>query len=121
VGQVAGDASADHASWRAVWGEDAPSGDVGTRLVTKNDRVRVWEIRLAPGETSPLHTHWSPYLFVVTSAARVLTRYADGTSEDELNEPGDVVYVDVDHRTRTHTLSNIDDKQYENRVVELLR
>jgi beta-alanine degradation protein BauB len=88
--------------------------------VAEHERVRVWEIRLAPGETSALHTHTSPYLFVVISPARVLTRYPDGTSAEELNEVGEAVYLDHGVRTRTHTLTNIDDKPYENRVIELL-
>ena len=32
-------------------------GDVGTKLLFENERIRVWEMRLAPGERSQLHEH----------------------------------------------------------------
>ena len=33
------------------------NGRVGTRLLSETDRVRVWEIRLAPGERIGFHRH----------------------------------------------------------------
>ena len=30
--------------------------DVGTRLWLENDAIRVWEVRLKPGERCPFHT-----------------------------------------------------------------
>ncbi|MEU6208086.1 cupin, partial [Micromonospora musae] len=32
-------------------------GPVGQEIVYENDRVRVWHIRLEPGESQPLHRH----------------------------------------------------------------
>ena len=32
-------------------------GDVGTAVLFENDRVRVWELTLAPGESSDTHEH----------------------------------------------------------------
>ena len=34
---------------------DAPLGDVGTKLLYEDDRVRIWEIALGPGEETPPH------------------------------------------------------------------
>jgi hypothetical protein len=31
--------------------------DVGTRLWLENNRIRVWEVRLQPGERGPFHAH----------------------------------------------------------------
>jgi beta-alanine degradation protein BauB len=39
---------------------DAPDDAVGTRLLLANDRLRVWEIRLEPGERAPFHRHVMP-------------------------------------------------------------
>jgi hypothetical protein len=36
------------------------STKVGTKLLFENDRVRVWEMRLKPGESSERHTHLNP-------------------------------------------------------------
>ena len=32
-------------------------GSVGTRVLLENERVRVWEIELQPGETLAMHHH----------------------------------------------------------------
>ncbi len=41
------------------------AGDVGTQLLFEDDRVRIWEMRLAPGEASDLHNHADPYYLVM--------------------------------------------------------
>ena len=39
-------------------------GNVGTKLVLENDRVRVWELELEPGGKSDVHRHDLDYLIV---------------------------------------------------------
>ena len=39
-------------------------GHVGSRVLFENERVRVWEMKLAPGERSDLHRHDLDYLLV---------------------------------------------------------
>ena len=39
------------------------NGRVGTRLLSETDRVRVWEIRLAPGERIGFHRHVLDYFW----------------------------------------------------------
>ncbi len=39
-------------------------GDVGTRLVHENERVRIWEMQLEPGERSAIHEHRLDYILV---------------------------------------------------------
>lgn len=117
---MAFDVERSEQQWRETWDEDPPAGDVGTRVLLENDRVRVWHLELAPGDSSPLHTHANPYLFVVIEPARVLTKFRDGTTSDDIDHAGEAVFVTHDDDTRTHTLSNIDDKRYVNRVIELL-
>lgn len=34
-----------------------PTGNVGTRVMFENDRVRVWDLALAPGESLAKHIH----------------------------------------------------------------
>ncbi len=46
-------------------------GDVATRLVWENDRVRIWEMVLAPGERSALHEHTLDYLLVPIAGDRI--------------------------------------------------
>src|SRR5690606_41507720 len=37
-------------------------GEIGQKMLLENDRVRLWEVALAPGETQPWHLHHNPYL-----------------------------------------------------------
>ncbi len=47
----------------------APSNvAVGTSRLFENDRVRVWEVRLAPGERTPFHAHTVRYFWTCVDA-----------------------------------------------------
>jgi hypothetical protein len=46
-------------------------GDVGTRLILENERVRVWEVRLAPGEQGELHRHDLDHLLIQVAGDRI--------------------------------------------------
>ena len=41
------------------------SSEVGTRLLFENERVRVWDLCLEPGEATGMHAHNTDYLYVV--------------------------------------------------------
>ena len=48
------------------------------RLVFENDRVRVLETRIPPGETTGVHTHRWPAVYLIESWAAFVRRDADG-------------------------------------------
>ena len=50
---------------------DRRLGDVGTKLLLENDRVRVWEVRLAPGEEGAIHRHESDHLLIQVAGDRI--------------------------------------------------
>jgi len=52
---------------------------IGTSLWFENDHVRVFEVRLAPGERGPFHVHDATYFWTVVEPGRGLQRFADGT------------------------------------------
>jgi len=52
---------------------------VGTSLWLENDHVRVFEVRLEPGQRGPFHVHDTNYFWTVVEAGRGLQRFADGT------------------------------------------
>ena len=43
---------------------------VGTRLLSATDRVRVWEIRLQPGERIGFHRHVLDYFWTAVTAGK---------------------------------------------------
>ena len=45
-------------------------GHVGSRLLFETNRVRVWEIRLAPGQRVHAHRHALDYFWIATTAGR---------------------------------------------------
>lgn len=45
--------------------KDDPLGRVGGRVLLEDDRVRIWELVLEPGEASDLHRHDHDYYLVI--------------------------------------------------------
>ena len=45
-------------------GGERELGDVGSRIVHENERVRIWEMELEPGERSAVHEHRLDYILV---------------------------------------------------------
>ena len=72
-------------------------GDVGTKLLFENDRVKVWELALGPGESSDVHEHEHDYLLIQLEGDKIAGifeadthgEYPPGTVE------GDVSYGNV--------------------------
>lgn len=57
-------------------------GGVGTRLVWENDRVRIWEMVLEPGERSALHEHTLDYLLIPLAGDRIGVEVEPDTAGD---------------------------------------
>lgn len=57
-------------------------GRVGSRLLSENDRVRVWEIRLAPGQRWHAHRHVLDYFWTAVNAGRSRQHTSDGTTRE---------------------------------------
>lgn len=90
---------------------------VGSRVVFENDKVRVWEIELQAGETLPMHFHELDYVVVSLSDSPTAVEWEDGRREaNEQNEPGKITWRSAPH---AHALTNIGDKPYHNRLIEL--
>jgi len=64
------------------------AGRCGTRLVWENDRVRIWELVLAPGERSAVHAHTLDYLLIPLAGDRIAVEVEPDTA-GEYRESGD--------------------------------
>jgi len=73
-------------------------GDVANHLLFENDRVRVWEMRLAPGEASDFHEHTLPYLMCIVEGETIDADLEDGRSLTIPVEPGKVLFVPPGNR-----------------------
>jgi quercetin dioxygenase-like cupin family protein len=94
---------------------------VGTRLLFENDRVRVWDLQLEPGQSTGLHRHTTDYLYVVIGGGRLQGKLADGSLQPaEQMSDGDVRFRKIDGED-VHEAVNVGDTPWRNLVVELKR
>jgi hypothetical protein len=81
------------------------------RLLFENDAVRVLETRIAPGQTTQLHTHRWPGILYVLSFGHFVRRDAEGRvlvdtrDGGPLPQPGAAIWTDS---LPPHTLENVD-------------
>ena len=54
------------------------NADIGTELVLDTDAMRIWHLRLAPGETIPAHRHDRPYVWTIVTNGQGVSQFDDG-------------------------------------------
>ena len=97
-------------------------GDLGTKVVFENDRVRVWQVRLAPGEQGPVHRHELDHLLVQVAGDRIAVSPepdSEGPYRHYLEAdvvPGAVVHV---ARGGVESAHNVGARPYLEIVVEI--
>lgn len=121
-------AAVDTSAWPAAIRREfereavAPNGCVGHELVSETDKVRVWMIRLAPGERIGFHRHVLDYFWTAVTASRGRQHLMDGTTVEYTYQPGE-----TRHETygpgefKVHDLENIGDGEMVFLTVETLQ
>jgi hypothetical protein len=103
--------------------ESRKLGDVATKKLFENDRVKVWEMLLEPGESSDLHEHTLDYLLIQLDGDKIAGifepdthgSFPAGTVEGDV-EPGNVIYIE---RGGIETAKNTGQRRYREILVEL--
>ena len=97
-------------------------GDIGTEVIFENDRVRIWDMRLEPGESSDVHRHDLDYILVLLSGDRIAAEPEPDT-EGPVTErieaevvPGATVYLT---RGGVETAVNTGAQPYHEIIIEL--
>jgi hypothetical protein len=99
-------------------------GDIATKLLFENERVRIWEMRLAPGEKSALHRHENDYVMIQIAGDTMAADFepdsggpwgALGHVEGDIS-PGNVLWAD---RGGIETAVNNGNEDFLEIVVEL--
>jgi beta-alanine degradation protein BauB len=100
-------------------------GDVATKLLMENDRVRIWEMRLEPGARSALHRHDHDYIMVQIAGDRMAADFepdsqdgwgaAGGRVEGDIS-PGNVLYA---AKGGIETAINVGREPFHEIVIEL--
>lgn len=97
------------------------NGQVGTRLLSETDRVRVWEIRLAPGERIGFHRHVLDYFWTAVTPGRARSHTENGSVVEATYAAGDTrhfVYGRGEYKI--HDLENVGDSDLWFTTVEFL-
>ena len=103
-------------------GDDRVLGDVGSRVVFEDDHVRVWQLRLAPGEDSATHRHELDHLLIQVTGDRIAVipePDSEGPYRGHLEAdvvPGAIVHV---ARGGVETARNVGRRHYLEVIVEL--
>jgi hypothetical protein len=110
----------DLAEYAAELAAAPDNREVGTRMLLENDRVRIWDLDLQPGDRLPFHCHAMPYFFVCVDAGRGLSRFPDGNSFTMDYAEGDTWFDEVAAAPEIHDLENVGATRLRFTTVELL-
>jgi quercetin dioxygenase-like cupin family protein len=87
------------------------------RLLMENERVRVLEIRLKPGELAPMHNHPGDHVVYVLSDAKLKLTFPDGKSGEFDLRAGQTLWLEAG----PHAAENVGTSEGLNLVIELKR
>jgi len=104
-------------------GDDAKVqlGDIGSKLLFEDDEIRIWELRLAPGEASAPHRHTCDYVIVDVTGDKIAAKSVPGYP----SEYGDYIEASVEqghtvflNQGSVETAVNVGEEPYRNVLVE---
>ena len=95
---------------------------VGTTLLSESERVRVWIIRLAPGERIGFHRHVLDYFWTSVTGGRGRQHVHDGTTVEYTYQPGETRHETYGlFEFKVHDLENLGDKEMVFMTIEFLQ
>jgi predicted metal-dependent enzyme (double-stranded beta helix superfamily) len=93
---------------------------VGTRLLFENEVVRVWEMKLSPGDASPAHRHSCDYVIAYASGLNAAIALDDERTTASY-DAGHVAYFAVGiEGSQLQQLTNTGEDEHLHFVVELV-
>jgi beta-alanine degradation protein BauB len=100
---------------------ERPNGCVGNQLVSESDRVRVWTIRLQPGERFGFHRHVLDYFWTSVSGGRGRQHLMDGSTVEYTYQPGETRHESYGAgQFKVHDLENVGDGELVFMTVEFV-
>ena len=85
------------------------------KLLMENEKVRVLEIRLKPGEKAPMHNHPRSHVIYVMNNARFKLTFPDGKTGEFDLKAGQALWLEAG----SHATENIGATDGHNLVVEI--
>ncbi len=93
-----------------------PLGDIASKVLFENDRVKIWNLIVDPGEHSDWHLHGRDYVTIVVEGEGLEVEFDDGTIDDSPAVVGKWTYHG-DHKV--HRVHNNRGTRYTNVLIEL--
>ena len=91
--------------------------EIGDRVLLENEFIRVWEVKLGPGETLGFHIHYHPYLVLSLGGGANEIETISGR-KIATDEPAGS-YVFIDEMREVHRLTNKSNITYLSRLIEM--
>ena len=91
--------------------------DIGDKILLENEFIRMWEVRLEPGQTLGFHIHYHPYVVVSLSGGENEIETISGrkiTTDEPIG-----TYVFINEMREVHRLTNKSDVTYLSRLIEM--
>lgn len=93
---------------RREFAENRANRTVGSRLLSRGDRVNVWEVCLGPGERLVAHRHYLDYFWTALTGGVGIQRASDGSTTRVTYEAGDTLHRAIAPGTvLLHDLTNV--------------
>lgn len=97
------------------------NGCVGTVLVSETERVRVWQLTLAPGCRCAFHRHVNPYFWSVFTPGKTRNYHASGEITEKEYTVGETRHYHYGPgESMAHSIENIGDTELVFATVEFL-
>ncbi len=97
--------------------EEIAANPIGTELIFEDERVRIWQIVLEPGEAAPFHTHHLDYTTITLEGALLERANGDGTVDRIESQPGRISRWY--QSTPSHGLRNVGPTRFRKVIVEI--
>ena len=100
----------------------SPNPCVGNALVSETEKVRVWTIRLKPGERVGFHRHVLDYFWTSVSGGRGRQHLMDGSTVEYTYAPGETRHESYGPgQYKVHDLQNLGDREMVFMTIEFLQ
>ncbi len=97
------------------------NGCVGTELLSETEKVRVWIIRLKPGERVGFHRHVLNYFWTSVNGGRGRQHLMDGSTVEHNYQPGETRHESYGPgEYKVHDLENLGDRDMIFNTIEFL-
>ena len=96
--------------------ENEPLGEIASVVLYENDKVKVWNLIVDPGESSDWHMHGNDYVTVVVEGGGLDVEYEDGTTS---NNPSEIGSWTFHGEHKIHRVTNTTNVRYKNVLIEL--